>query len=76
MSKRRKCSAEFKHEVVELTHGPQASVSQVAQELRVQANVLSRWRRELVTATGPRPSPAQAYLTTRRWPRSGASWAG
>ena len=47
MTKRRKFSTEFKHEAVELTRRPQVSVSQVAQELGVNANVLSRWRREL-----------------------------
>lgn len=44
----RKFSAEFKREAVELTRRPQASVSQVAQELGVNANILSRWRREQV----------------------------
>ncbi len=47
MAQRRMFSAEFKREAVELTRRPQASVSQVAQELGVNANVLSRWRREL-----------------------------
>ena len=47
MAQRRKFSAEFKREAVELTHRPQASVRQVAQELGVNANVLSRWRRGL-----------------------------
>lgn len=46
MVQRRKFSTEFKREAVELTRRPQASVSQVAQELGVNANVLSRWRRE------------------------------
>lgn len=48
MVQRRKFSAEFKREAVELTRRPQASVSQVAQELGVNANILSRWRREQV----------------------------
>ncbi|MDE2270775.1 MAG: transposase [Xanthomonadaceae bacterium] len=55
MAKRRRFSAEFKREAVELTRRPQASVSEVAQELGVNANVLSRWRRELAKpGKGPR----------------------
>ncbi len=47
MAQRRKFSAEFKREAVDLTRRPQISVNQAAQELGVNANVLSRWRREL-----------------------------
>jgi len=47
MAKRRRFSAKFKRQAVELTRRPQASVSQVAQKLGVNANVLSCWRREL-----------------------------
>ena len=42
MVQRRKFNAEFKREAVELTRRPQASVSQVAQELGVNANVLGK----------------------------------
>jgi len=79
MAKRRRFSAEFKREAVELTRRPQASVSQVAQELGVNANVLSRWRRELakpskagrtppklgVRETGSSPRPAVAGRVQR-----------
>ena len=52
MSKRRKFSAEFKREAVELTRTQSASVSQVARDIGVNANVLTRWRRELIQAKG------------------------
>lgn len=52
MSKRRKFSAEFKREAVELTRTQSASVSQVAGDIGVNANVLTRWRRELIQAKG------------------------
>src|SRR5512146_2026032 len=70
MAKRRRFSAEFKREAVELTRRPQASVSQVAQELGVNANVLSRWRRELAKPgkafTGPGVPRDEELATLRR----------
>ena len=53
MAQRRKFSAEFKREAVDLTRRPQISVNQAAQELGVNANVLSRWRRELAERIVP-----------------------
>jgi len=50
MSERRKFSAEFKREAVELTRAASASVSQVARDIGVNANQLTRWRRELIEA--------------------------
>jgi len=46
MSKRRKFSEEFKREAVGLTEDPGVSVAQIARELGISANMLSRWRRE------------------------------
>jgi len=46
MGKRRKYSEEFKREAVGLTREEGASVSQVARDIGVSANVLFRWRRE------------------------------
>ncbi|MBN8714026.1 MAG: transposase [Xanthomonadales bacterium] len=42
--KRRKFSAEFRREAIGLTRRPQASASQMAQGLGVNANLLGRWR--------------------------------
>ena len=47
MQQRRKFSEEFKREAVGLTRQPDANVSQIAQDLGVNANLLWRWRREL-----------------------------
>jgi transposase len=47
MSKRRKYSTEFKREAVELTRMEGVSVSQIAKDLGIGADMLSRWRREL-----------------------------
>lgn len=46
MSKRRKYSPEFKHGAVEQTRQPGVSCAQVARELGIGGNVLSRWVRE------------------------------
>ena len=47
MAKRRKYSEEFKREAVGLTRQSGASVSQVARDIGVAANLLFRWRRQL-----------------------------
>ena len=47
MSKRRKFTEEFKFEAVRLTRDPDVSVAQIARELGIGANMLSRWRQEL-----------------------------
>jgi transposase len=49
METRRKFSAEFKREAVALTAQPDVSVAQVARELGIAPNLLSRWRRTLHT---------------------------
>jgi transposase len=47
MAKRRKYSEEFKREAVALTRESGASVSQVARDIGVGANLLFRWRKKL-----------------------------
>ena len=47
MAKRKKYSEEFKREAIGLTRQPGANVSQIAQDIGVNANQLWRWRREL-----------------------------
>lgn len=46
MSKRRKYSPEFKQGTVEQARQPGVSCAQVARELGINANQLSRWKRE------------------------------
>lgn len=46
MSKRRKYSPEFKQGAVEQVRQPGISCAQVARELGIASNLLSRWRRE------------------------------
>jgi transposase len=60
MSKRRKYSEEFKREAVGLTHQPGASVSQVARDIGVGANLLFRWRRDLEGEGKPFPGSGVA----------------
>lgn len=46
MSRRRKYSPEFKREAIALTGQPGVSCRQVALEVGINPNLLSRWRRE------------------------------
>lgn len=46
MSKRRKFSPEFKRGAVEQTRQPGVSCAQVARELGIRDNLLTRWKRE------------------------------
>jgi len=46
MPKRRKFSPEFKRGAVEQVCQPGVSCAQVARELGINANLLSRWKRE------------------------------
>ena len=48
MKTRQKYSAEFKREAVELTRQPGTSCRQIALDLGIAPNLLSRWKRELV----------------------------
>ena len=55
MAQRRRFSVEYKREAVAMLESPGVSVSQIAAELGIGANVLGRWRREL------RREPEQAF---------------
>lgn len=46
MAIRRKFSPEYKHEAVQLAESSDQSVSQVARDLGISPNILSRWCRE------------------------------
>ena len=46
MSKRRKFSAEFKRGALEQANQPGVSCAQVARELGIRDNLLTRWKRE------------------------------
>jgi len=46
MPKRRNYSPEFKREAVELTRMEGVTISQLARDLGIRANMLGRWRRE------------------------------
>jgi transposase len=48
MSKRRKFSAEFKREAVQLAMTPGATLRGVAQDLGLNENLLSRWKKEIL----------------------------
>ena len=50
MSNRRRYTQEFKREAVEMTKAAGVTARQVARELGINANVLSRWGRELQSA--------------------------
>jgi transposase len=52
MSKRRKYSPEFKHEAVALTRQPGVSCRQIALEIGINPNMLTRWKREANEASG------------------------
>jgi transposase len=58
MQKRRKYSAEYKREAVELANASDVSISQVARELGINPNMLARWCREQ-KATGGKAFPGQ-----------------
>ncbi len=47
MSKRRKYSEEFKREAVQLANGHGMTVAQVGRDLGVDANMVSRWNKEM-----------------------------
>ena len=58
MAKRRRFSQEFKHEAVQMATGANLSITQVAADLGLHTNVLSRWCREQ-KQEGPRAFPGQ-----------------
>ena len=47
MTKRRKYSAEFKREAVQLANHPGVAKSQIAQELGLNSNMLGRWCKQI-----------------------------
>lgn len=51
MPKRRNYSAEFKREAVALANQPGVTKAQIARELDINPNMITRWQREL-TANG------------------------
>ncbi len=51
MTKRRKYSPEFKREAIALTKQPGVSCRQIALEIGINPNLLSRWKREAEAAT-------------------------
>ena len=60
MGARRKFSVEYKREAVAMLEAPGVTVSQIATDLGIGANVLGRWRREL------RQAPKQAFVGNGR----------
>lgn len=52
MSKRRRYSPEFKREAIALTRQPGVSCRQVALEIGLNPNMLTRWKREAEEAAG------------------------
>ena len=65
MAKRRKYSEEFKREAVGLIRQPGASVSEVAGDIGVGANLLFRWRREF-EGEGKKAFPLSANVRETR----------
>ncbi len=51
MTKRRQYSPEFKREAIALTQQPGVSCRQIALEIGINPNLLSRWKRESEAAT-------------------------
>ena len=60
MGARRKFSAEDKREAVAMLDAPEVTVSQIAVDLGIGANMLGRWRRELCQV------PKQAFVGNGR----------
>jgi len=60
MGARRRFTAEYKREAVAMLDVPRVTVSQIASDLGIGANILGRWRREL------RQAPKQAFAGNGR----------
>ena len=60
MGQRRKFTAEYKREAVAMLDTPGVTVSQIASDLGIGANILGRWQREL------RQAPKQAFVGNGR----------
>ena len=63
--KRRKYDREFKLEAVRLSHEPGRSVSGVARNLGINANILHRWRRQLPDG-GEGAFPGKGHMTAEQ----------
>lgn len=50
MSKRRSYTDEFKREAIAFANQPGVTLTQIGQELGINPNMLSRWRREFETS--------------------------
>jgi len=72
MSKRRKFSPEFKREAIALTRQPGVSCRQIALEIGINPNLLSRWRREADEETDK--AFKGHWDSQRRGPASSESW--
>ena len=75
MSKRKRYSPEYKHELVELVRRSKSSCRQIALEVGVNPALLTRWVRE-ADAGGSRLSPGVARPGMKSWRASSASWVG
>jgi transposase len=60
MSKRRKYSAEFKREAVQLAAMPDVTLCEVAKDLGINEGLLSRWKRDL-QASGDKAFVGQGH---------------
>lgn len=74
MATRKKFSPEYKHEALQLAESSDQSVSQVARDLGISPNILSRWCRE-AKVDGKKAFPGgSASHAMRRSPISSVSW--
>ena len=68
MSKRKRYMPEYKREIVDLVRRSQSSCRQIALEVGLNPNMLTRWVREQA-----KPSRVSGLRVTRRLPASSAS---
>ena len=69
MATRRKYSPEFKHEAVQMARSSEQSMSQVARDLGIVPNLLTRWCRE-AAADGVKAFPGQGQSRCLRLHRT------
>jgi transposase len=63
MEKRRKYTSEYKEQAVKLSLEPGNTVNQVAEDLGINANMLSRWRKKYdMRQNGRTPFPGSGTL--------------
>jgi transposase-like protein len=68
MSKRRRYSPEFKREAIALSRQPGANCRQVALEIGINPNLLSRWAREAEEV------PSMAFKGSERFSQETRDW--